>query len=98
MGLSTYGAGFLLLAGALVVGAAGTAAMASSWDSADETAAEAAGGSPPVLDMGKDVQSTLAQLLPWVGAMGAVAGLVGMFASIAIVRKRDRDARRGRGR
>jgi len=92
MGLSTYGAGFLLLAGALVVGAAGTAAMASSW------ASGAADGSPPVLDMGKDVQSTLATLLPWVGLIGAVAALVGMLGSIAIVRKRDRGARRGRGR
>jgi len=98
MGLSTYGAGFLLLAGALVVGAAGTAAMASSWNSADETASGAADGSPPVLDMGKDVQSTLATLLPWVGLIGAVAALVGMLGSIAIVRKRDRGARRGRGR
>lgn len=98
MGLSTYGAGMLLLAGALVVGVAGTAAMSASWDNANETAAGTGSGAPPVLDMGKDVQSSLAQLLPWVGAMGAVAALVGMFASIAIVRKRDRGARRGRGR
>jgi len=85
----------LLLAGALVVGVAGTAAMSASWNNANETAAGTDAGSPPILDMGQDVQSTLAQLLPWVGAIGAVIALIGMFASIAIVRRGDRDARRG---
>jgi len=91
----------LLLAGALVVGVAGAAAMSASWDSANETAAgnaPGASGTPPVFEMGKGLQSTLAQLLPWVGGIAAVAALVGMFASIAIVRKSDRGARRGRGR
>jgi hypothetical protein len=97
MGLSTYATAFLLLAGALVLTVAGASAMSASYDSANETAsgnAPGADGAPPVLEVGKDIQSTLVSALPWIGLAAVPMAIIGILGSLAFVRKSGRGRRR----
>lgn len=73
---------FLLLAGVLVVGAAGTAALAASHEDTRATLNASGAETPGVLGMGIDLQSTLLTALPWVALLSVPIGIAGIIAKV----------------
>jgi hypothetical protein len=89
---------FVLLAFAVVGSAAGTAAMSASYEESRQTlnASDPSSEGLRILDMGRDVQSSMAYLLPLFGFVAVPLGIVGL---IGLGKLRSGSAgRRGRGR
>lgn len=75
---------FLLLAGVLVVGAAGTAALAASHEDTRATLDDAGEETPGVVVMGEDMQSALVTALPWLGLLAVPIGIGGILLVVGV--------------
>jgi hypothetical protein len=89
MSSSKWSTAFVLLAATLVMGTAGIAAMDFSMDSTEAEISDPSADTSGVLDMGKDVQSTLGYLLPLLAFAAVPLGIAGI-AGIAIVKRRNK--------
>lgn len=89
MSSSKWSTAFILLAVTLVMGTAGIAAMDFSMDSTEAEIADPSDETSGVLDMGKDVQSTLGYLLPLL-ALAAVPLGIAAIAGLSLVNRRNK--------
>lgn len=91
---SKWSTAFVLLALAVVGGAAGTAAMSASYQDSRETlnASDPSSDGLRILDMGRDVQSSTAYLLPLFGFVAVPLGIVGLIG-LGLTRRQSRGGR-----
>lgn len=85
-----YATGILLIAGATVLVVAGAAAL----DASHQQTANTLDSEPPVIQMGQDLQSWSMAVLPWVGLIGVVTGIVGLLALNAFAKPTTMTGRR----
>lgn len=89
MSSSKWSTAFVLLAVTLVMGTAGISAMEISMGDTEEKITDPSAETTGVLDMGKDVQSTLAYLLPLL-ALAAVPLGIAAIAGLSLVNRRNK--------
>lgn len=83
MQLSHLFTAFALLAGALIVASAGTLALEAAYSDTQQRYDQSAGDSTTdELETGKNLSSTLAELLPLFGFMAVPLGLVGLLLAV----------------
>lgn len=80
--MGKYTTAILLLAGVLVVGAAGTAALAASHEGTRATLDDAGTPLPDVVSMGEQLQSSLMAALPWVALVAVPLFILGVLATL----------------
>jgi len=83
--MSNWAAAFLLLAGLVVFGIAGIAAVSASHEDVDSTLNGSGVSEPGVVGMGEDVQSALLTALPWLALAAVPMGIVGILAAVAFI-------------